>query len=186
MLFKIQRTAEKIDNQNVKQMYLAVLQLLERRGFDLQPQSRGAVAGHFRGVKIISLYPQRTNFRVDVKRKEEWHKGIQIATPHDWIAFVQTHLRSGINEVSFSARHYPVGDPNVNLADLTPPAHTAGTKQGRRGVDLNDEQYAAEYLRRLATDQIERHPNHMLDRRDGVEKFHSSPLREDYDDLEDE
>lgn len=140
MLFKIQSTANKIEKHEVKQMYLTVLQLLERRGFDLQPQSRGAVAGHFRGAKIISLYPQRTNFRVDIKCKEEWHKGIQIATPQDWIAFVQTQLRSSISEVGFSARHYPVGDPNINLADLTPPAQTAGTKQGRRGVDLNDEQ----------------------------------------------
>ena len=62
----------------------------------------------------------------------------------------------------------------------------ASTRQQRRGVDLNDEQYATEYLRRLATDQIERHPNHMLDRRDGEEKFHSSPLREEYDDLDNE
>lgn len=53
MLFKVQSTAE----QDVKQMYLTVLQLLERRGFDLQPQGRGAVAGHFRGVKIVFLYP---------------------------------------------------------------------------------------------------------------------------------
>ena len=186
MLFKVESTADKIEKQGVKQMYLTVLQLLERRGFDLQPQNRGAVAGHFRGAKIISLYPQRTNFRVDIKRKEEWHKGIQITTSTDWITFVQTHLQLSISEVGFSARHYPVGDPSVNLADLAAPTLPATTTQRRRGVDLNDERYSEEYLRRLATDQIERRPNHMLDRRDGEEKFHSSPLRDDPDDLEDE
>lgn len=130
--------------------------------------------------------------KIDVKARTlvhtdgDWHKGIQIATPHDWISFVQTHLRSSISEVGFSARHYPVGDPDVNLADLTVSTPMASTRQQRRGVDLNDEQYATEYLRRLATDQIERHPNHMLDRRDGEEKFHSSPLREEYDDLDNE
>ena len=186
MLFKVQSTADKIEKQEVKQMYLTILQLLERRGFDLQPQSRGALAGHFRGTKIISLYPQRTNFRVDVKRKEEWHKGILIAIRQDWANFVHAHLQLSISEVGFSARHYPVGDPNVNLADLAAPTLPATTTQRRRGVDLNDERYSEEYLRRLATDQIERRPNHMLDRRDGEEKFHSSPLRDDPDDLEDE
>lgn len=186
MLFKVQSTADKIEKQEVKQMYLTILQLLERRGFDLQPQNRGAVAGHFRGAKIISLYPQRTNFRIDIKRKEEWHKSIQIATPNDWITFVQAHLRLSISEVGFSARHYPVGDPSVNLTDLATPTPPATTSQRRRGVDLNDERYSEEYLRRLVTDQIERHPNHMLDRRDGAEKFHSSPLRDNDDGADDE
>lgn len=185
MLYKVEVTADRINPPELKRMYLTVLMLLEMRGFDLQPQVSGVIAGNFRGVKILNLAPHSKYFRADVKRKHGWQHGIQIRRANDWILFVNSHLQPALDETDFSAKHYPVGDPKVNLANLSHPGIAASLLR-RQGIDLNEERYAEEHLRRLTLDQIERRPKHIVDRRDGWERFHSSPLRDDYGDWEDE
>ena len=96
----IPQSADRIQDQSVKQIYENCIEDLKARGIELQPRAGNTVSGFYQGKRIIRIYVKNRFFGIKLQYADGTMspERVRIKNAQDWEQFIYAHLEPRMNE----------------------------------------------------------------------------------------